>query len=127
MAKQPKLLDLVLERKPAAVMLSFGDPKPFVERIKRAGAIVICQVQSIALALEAVAAGTDIIVAQGTEAGGHGASRGLVTLVPEVIDAIGTEIPVVASGGRAYYTGSVFNADGALVSTLAQEHLMVVR
>ncbi len=35
--------------------------------------------------------------------------------------------PVVASGGRAYYTGSVFNADGALVSTLAQEHLMVVR
>jgi acyl-CoA thioesterase-2 len=35
--------------------------------------------------------------------------------------------PVVASGGRAYYTGSVFNADGALVSTLVQEHLMVRR
>jgi acyl-CoA thioesterase len=35
--------------------------------------------------------------------------------------------PVVASGGRAYYTGSVFNADGALVSTLVQEHLMVNR
>jgi nitronate monooxygenase len=121
MAKRPKLLDLVVERKPAAVMLSFGDPKPFVERIKRAGAIVICQVHSIALALEAVAAGTDILVAQGTEAGGHGGSRGLVTLVPEVIDAIGTEIPVVASGGiadgRGLAAALTLGAAGVLMGT----------
>src|SRR5258706_15747273 len=44
--KQPQLLDLVLERKPAAVLLSFGDPLPFVDRIKRANAVVICQVQT---------------------------------------------------------------------------------
>ena len=50
MAKQPRLLDMSLERKPAAVMLSFGSPVPFVDRIKRSGAIVICQIQSIALA-----------------------------------------------------------------------------
>src|SRR3974377_15388 len=44
MAKQPRLLELVLERKPVAVMLSFGSPAPFVERIKRSAAVVICHV-----------------------------------------------------------------------------------
>ena len=82
------LLDLVLERRPAAVMLSFGDPKPFVERIKRAGAFVVCQVQSIALAREAAVAGADILVAQGTEAGGHCGEVSTMVLVPEVIKAI---------------------------------------
>jgi len=121
MAKQPKLLDLVLERKPAAVMLSFGDPKPFVERIKRANAVVICQVQSIALAKEAAAAGSDILVAQGTEAGGHGASRGLVALLPEVIDAVGKETLVVAAGGiadgRGLAAALMLGASGVLMGT----------
>jgi nitronate monooxygenase len=121
MAKQPKLLDLVLERRPAAVMLSFGNPKPFVERIKRADAVVICQVQSVALAKEAVAAGADILVAQGTEAGGHGASRGLVTLVPEVVDTVGRDIPVVASGGiadgRGLAAALMLGASGVLMGT----------
>src|ERR1019366_1735943 len=53
MAKQPRLLDLALERRPAAVMLSFGIPGPFVDRIKREGAMVICQVQSAELAKDA--------------------------------------------------------------------------
>jgi acyl-CoA thioesterase len=35
--------------------------------------------------------------------------------------------PVIASGGRAYYTGSVYNPDGMLVATLTQEHLMIPR
>ena len=67
LATQPRLLDLVLERRPAAVMLSFGDPAPFAERIRRAGAALICQVQSLAMAKEAAAAGADILVTQGTE------------------------------------------------------------
>jgi nitronate monooxygenase len=121
MAKQPKLLDLALERKPAAVMLSFGDPAPFVDRIKRAGAILICQIQSIALAKQAAASGADILVAQGTEAGGHGASRGLISLVPEVVDAVGTEIPVVASGGiadgRGLAAALMLGAAGILMGT----------
>lgn len=121
MAKQPTLLDLALERKPAAVMLSFGDPEPFVDRIKRSGATLICQVQSVALAKEAVARGADILVAQGTEAGGHGASRGVMSLVPEIIDEVGTRIPVVAAGGiadgRGLAAALMLGASGALLGT----------
>ena len=121
LAKQPKLLDMALERKPAAVMLSFGDPTPFTERIKRADALVICQVQSLTLAKEAVAAGADVLVVQGAEAGGHGASRGLVALVPEVVDAIGKDTLVVAAGGiadgRGLAAALMLGASGVLMGT----------
>lgn len=121
LARQPHLLDLALERRPAAVMLSFGDPLPFVARIKGAGAEVICQVQSLAIAREAAAAGADILVAQGTEAGGHGISRGLFSLVPEVVDAVKGEIPVVAAGGiadgRGLAAALMLGASGVLLGT----------
>jgi nitronate monooxygenase len=121
MAKQPGLLDLALERRPKAVMLSFGRADPFVARIKRAGALAICQVQSVALAHDAVAAGADILVAQGTEAGGHGASRGTVSLVPEVVDAVSADIPVVAAGGiadgRGLAAALMLGASGVLMGT----------
>jgi len=101
MAREPRLLELALEHKPAALFLSFGDVSPFIDRIHRAGALAICQVQSIAMARASRAAGADILVAQGTEAGGHGATRSLSTLLPELVDAFGAEVPVVASGGIA--------------------------
>ena len=120
-AKQPRLLDLALERKPAAVVLSFGDPRPFIDRIKRSGAVVICQVQSIALAQDAVAAGTDVLIAQGSEAGGHGVSRGLMSLLPEVVDAVGTETPVLAAGGiadgRGLAAALMLGASGVVMGT----------
>ena len=121
LAKQPRLLDLALERRPAAVMLSFGSAGPFIDRIKRTAAIVICQVQSAALAKEAAAAGADILVAQGTEAGGHGVTRGLVTLVPEIVDALGGRKPVVAAGGiadgRGLAAALMLGAAGVLMGT----------
>jgi nitronate monooxygenase len=121
LAKQPALLDLALERRPAAVMLSFGSPVPFIDRIKRTAAIVICQVQSAALAKEAAAAGADILVAQGTEAGGHGVTRGLVTLIPEIVDALGGYKPVVAAGGiadgRGLAAALMLGAAGVLMGT----------
>jgi nitronate monooxygenase len=121
MARQPKLLEIALERKPVAVMLSFGDPAPFVERIKRAGAQLICQVQTLAMAKEAAASGADILVAQGAEGGGHGVARGLITLVPEIVDAVGSRVPVVASGGladgRGLAAGLMLGASGAMFGT----------
>jgi nitronate monooxygenase len=120
-AKQPKVLDLALERKPVAVMLSFGSPVPFIDRIKRTGALIICQVQSAALAEEAAEAGADILVAQGTEAGGHGASRGLITLLPEIVDLVDARIPVVAAGGiadgRGLAAALMLGAAGVMMGT----------
>jgi len=121
MARQPRLLDLALERKPVAIMLSFGDPAPHAERIKRAGALVICQVQSVAMAKDAVAKGADIIVAQGTEAGGHGVSVSTMPLVPAIVDAVGESIPVVAAGGiadgRGLAAALMLGAGGVLLGT----------
>jgi nitronate monooxygenase len=74
LAKRPELLDIALTVKPRAIMLSFGDPKPFAPRVKSAGALLICQVQDEAMARQALAAGADMLIAQGSEAGGHGAS-----------------------------------------------------
>lgn len=101
LAKQPQLLPLALNYKPSAIMLSFGDPTPFARPIKDAGVQLICQVQSLAMAREAVEAGADMLVAQGAEGGGHGASRGLFTLLPEIVDAVGDRVPVIAAGGIA--------------------------
>jgi nitronate monooxygenase len=99
--KNPAALDVALEAKPAAVMLSFGDPQPYTARIKQAGSRIICQVQTLEQAKQAAAAGADVIIAQGRDAGGHsGTMRGTIGLVPAVVDAVGP-IPVVAAGGIA--------------------------
>jgi nitronate monooxygenase len=99
--KNPSALDVALDARPAAVMLSFGDPTPFTRRIRDAGCKVMCQVQTLVQAREAAAAGADVIIAQGRDAGGHaGTTRGTMGLVPAVVDAV-APIPVVAAGGIA--------------------------
>lgn len=120
LARDPSLLDLVLDYAPAAVMFSFGDFGPYVNRVRSADARVISQVQSKADAMRAADAGADIIVAQGTEAGGHGAARSTFTLVPAVADAV-SPLPVVAAGGiadgRGLAAALMLGASGALVGT----------
>jgi nitronate monooxygenase len=121
LAEQPELLDQTLAAKPDAVWLSFGDPEPFAKRVKDAGTLLICQVQNEAMARDAVAKGADIIVAQGTEAGGHGISRGALTLVPAIVDAIGAKIPVVQAGGiadgRGLAAALMLGAQGIVLGT----------
>ena len=60
LARRPALLDLALQHKPAAIMLSFGDPAPFAETIRRAGAKLILQVQDVETAKQALAAKPDL-------------------------------------------------------------------
>ena len=123
--RRPSLLDVVLERDPVAVMLSFGDPTPYVARIRDAGAAVICQVCDAAEAARALDAGADVVVTQGGEAGGHGTRRrSTLTLVPEVCDMVarrGLSTPVVAAGGiadgRGLAAALVLGAAGVLVGT----------
>jgi len=120
LAEHPEVLDTVLAHQPAAVMLSFGDPAPFAAAIHAAGARLICQVQTLAQAREAAAAGADVIIAQGTEAGGHGQSQTLFTLLPQVVDAC-PDISVVAAGGiadgRGLAAAMMLGAEGALIGT----------
>src|ERR671914_794474 len=115
-----EILDLALSYEPHAFMLSFGDPGPFVPAIKEAGCTLICQVQDVEDGRAAKAAGADIIVAQGTEAGGHGADRSTLPLVPAVVDAV-APTPVLAAGGiadgRGLAAALMLGAHGALIGT----------
>ncbi len=121
MAKQPELLDIALAANPRAIMLSFGDPKPFAPKIKAAGRLLICQVQDEEMARQALEAGADILIAQGTEAGGHGASRTTLDVVPAIVDLAGGRVPVVAAGGIADGRGLAamlaLGASGVLLGT----------
>lgn len=124
LGKSPALLRGVLRHRPAAVMLSFGDPRPFADEVRSAGALLVCQCQSLAHVREAVEAGADIVVAQGAEAGGHGALRGTITLVPEVADYLAEHAPrtmLLAAGGiadgRGLAAALVLGADGVLMGT----------
>ena len=122
--KQPQLLDHVLSRSPRAIFLSFGDPQPFASRIKEAGAKLICQVQTRRDAEHAIDCGADIVVAQGSEAGGHGERRATMTLVPEVADLLAAKSPATllcAAGGiadgRGLAAALMLGADGVLVGS----------
>ncbi|ATL68156.1 NAD(P)H-dependent flavin oxidoreductase [Nocardia terpenica] len=125
LARRPDLLDVALDHNPVAIMLSFGDPAPFVDRIHAAGAKVICQIHSVEDARQALSAGADILVAQGGEAGGHGtAARSTFTLVPEIADLAAATAPdtlVLAAGGitdgRTLAAALTLGADGALIGT----------
>jgi nitronate monooxygenase len=117
---EPDVVELALRYRPDVVFLSFGDPRRYAERVKAAGAVLICQVQAVEAARDAVAAGADIVVAQGTEAGGHGAQRATLPLVPAVVDAV-DPIPVLAAGGiadgRGLAAALMLGAQGAVVGT----------
>jgi nitronate monooxygenase len=86
-------------------------PPAYVARLKEKGIRWFANVTTVAEAREAVAAGADVVVAQGMEAGGHrGAFHadraasslvGLFALLPAVVDAVGDRVPVVATGGIA--------------------------
>ena len=124
LAQRPALLDLALAHRPAAMMLSFGDPRPFAEKIKAAGAVLLCQVQTLRHVEDAIEAGADIIVAQGSEAGGHGGSRATLPLVPQIADVVAQRAPqaiVVAAGGiadgRGLAAALMLGAEGVLVGT----------
>jgi nitronate monooxygenase len=122
--RTPQTLDEALKHSPFCVFLSFGDARPFAEKIHRGDARLICQVQSLRHVAQALDAGADAIVAQGTEAGGHGATRSTLPFVPEVADYLAKHSPktlLLAAGGiadgRGLAAALMLGADGVLVGT----------
>lgn len=117
--RRPELLDAALAAKPFAISLSFGDVAPYVSRLREAGVALASQVNTRSDALAAERAGVDLIVVQGTEAGGHTDQIATLPLLQIVLESV--RVPVVAAGGIASARGLAAvlaaGAQGAWVGT----------
>lgn len=123
----PDAVSRALDRHPAAVLLSFGDPTAFAAPVLAAGVPLIIMATDLDEARHALDVGASVIVAQGTEAGGHGGGHGggraTLPFVPAVVDIAG-DVPVLAAGGiadgRGLAAALALGAAGALVGTRFQ-------
>ena len=113
--RRPELFEAAVRARPFLLGLSFGSPAPYVERAHAAGILVATQVNTVADARQAEAAGVDLVVAQGTEAGGHTGFVSTLPLLQGVLDAV--SVPVLAAGGIATPRGLAAGAYGAWIGT----------
>ena len=118
--KRPDLLDAAIDARPFLISISFGSPAPYVDRLHQRGILLATQVNTRAEAIQAEQAGVDLIVAQGTEAGGHVTGQvSTLPLLQTVLDAV--RIPVVAAGGiaspRGVAAALAAGAEGVWVGT----------
>jgi enoyl-[acyl-carrier protein] reductase II len=104
-----------------AFVAGLGVPREVVDQCHAAGLVVVNMCGKVRHAVEAVEAGCDIVVAQGTEAGGHTGRIATMALVPQVVDAVGERVPVVAAGGivdgRGLAAALALGADGVWIGT----------
>jgi len=123
---------LTLNFKPAIISTAGGDPGEYVKRAHDAGILSLHQIHTVQQAVQAAERGVDVIIAQGSEAGGHGGTVSALSLVPQVVDAV-NPIPVVASGGiadgRGLAAALVLGAQGVNIGTrfLAAEEAPVAQ
>jgi nitronate monooxygenase len=114
---QHRRLDQALEAGLRIVSFMWGEPSGYVESVHDAGGIVMHTVGSAEEARRSVAAGVDVIVAQGWEAGGHvWGTVATLPLVPAVVDAV-TPVPVIAAGGIGDARGVAAGAQAAWLGT----------
>ena len=116
----PTNFEIALDEGVPVLIFSFTDPQPWLGRARAAGAVTICQVQSLELAKMAVDAGADMLLAQGNEAGGHTGSMNLLPLLVELVERY-PDVPVLAAGGittgRALAAVLAAGAQGASLGT----------
>ena len=98
-----------------------GVPREVVDLCHDRNTLVVNMCGKVRHAIAAVEAGCDIVVAQGTEAGGHTGQVATFALVPQIVDAVGDRVPVVAAGGisdgRHLAAALTLGADGIWVGT----------
>jgi nitronate monooxygenase len=113
-----------LALRPSVIAFAWPSPeqdvKPYVGRAHAAGCKVTFMAGGVPEAVRAAQAGADVIIAQGTEGGGHVSWQTTMTLVPMVVDAV-APIPVLAAGGiadgRGLAAAIMLGADGVLLGT----------
>lgn len=120
--RDPELLDTALAARPHLVSIGFSERFDWVERVHAIGALAATQVYTPAEAVLAADAGIDVVVARGSEGGGHGDPRmGTLSLLDAVLDGIGGRATVLAAGGvssgRSLAAVLAAGADGAWVGT----------
>jgi len=128
--QNPEAFDVALEAKPPIISLALGDPGDLVNRAHDAGALFVQQVHTVEQAQLAAERGVDVVIAQGSEAGGFTGAVAMPVLVPQVVDAV-RPIPVVAAGGiadgRGLAAALVLGAQGVNMGTrfLASEEASI--
>lgn len=114
-------VELVIEGGASAFVAGLGVPSKVVELCHDHGLLVVSMCGKVDHARRAVDAGCDLVVAQGTEAGGHTGTVATMPLVPMIVDAVGGDVPVVAAGGifdgRGLAASLALGADGIWVGT----------
>ena len=102
----PETIEAILAEGVDVLATGFGDPEPWVAPAHAAGAKVFHRCETAAEAEAAVRAGVDVVIAQGSDSGGHTGTVPTFALVPQVVDAAGG-VPVLAAGGIADGRGLV--------------------
>jgi len=114
-------VELIIEGGASVFVAGLGVPTQVVNLCHGHGLLVINMCGKVEHARRAVDAGCDIVVAQGTEAGGHTGLVATMPLVPQIVDAVGDRVPVVAAGGifdgRGLAAALALGADGVWVGT----------
>ena len=117
----PSQVEQVIEGGASVFVAGLGVPAEAVDLCHRHGVLVVNMCGKVAHARRALDAGCDIVVAQGTEAGGHTGLVATMPLVPQIVDAVGDRIPVVAAGGlfdgRGLAASLALGADGVWMGT----------
>jgi enoyl-[acyl-carrier protein] reductase II len=111
---------LIAEGVPVFVA-ALGVPREVIDLCHRSNVLVVNMCGKVRHAVDAVEAGCDLVVAQGTEAGGHTGLVATMPLVPQIVDAVGDRVPVAAAGGifdgRGLAAALTLGADGVWVGT----------
>ncbi|MHB8681050.1 MAG: NAD(P)H-dependent flavin oxidoreductase [Acidimicrobiales bacterium] len=114
-------VEKIIEGGGSVFVAGLGVPVEVVDLCHRHGLLVVNMCGKVDHARRAVDAGCDIVVAQGTEAGGHTGTVATMPLVPQIVDAVGDRVPVVAAGGifdgRGLAAALALGADGVWVGT----------
>ena len=114
-------MEVVVEEKVPVYAAGLGNPGPWMDRLHANGTVVMAVVGKVKHALQVVESGIDVIVAQGHDGGGHNSPIGTISLIPQVVDAVGDRVPVLGAGGisdgRGVAAAFMLGAEGAWVGT----------